>query len=98
MIKQYPYGFRGQSYQLNKDYLSNRWQSVGVDERKQNLNQLQQPYLKNQSSDRFLFLAYVNDSARYSQNNNEIAIFTGETSILKTGKKGITATTRFRQD
>ena len=34
----------------------------------------------------FLFLVYINDLASYAHNNNKIAIFAEDTSILRSGK------------
>ena len=87
MNKLHSYGFRGPIYELIKNYLSNRWQFVEVNEKNTDYRPITTGVPQGSILGPFLFLVYINDLASYVQNNNRIAIFADDTSILKSGQK-----------
>ena len=85
--KLYSYGFRGPIYKLRKDYLNNRWQFLEVNQTKTEYQPISTGVPEVSILGPFLFLVYINDLACYAQNNNKMAIFADDTSILKSGKR-----------
>ena len=80
------YGFRGPIYNIMVDYLSNRSQYVFVNGNRSDVAEIVTGNPQGSVLGPFLFLVYINDFPQIFQNDNKIALFADDTSILKTAK------------
>ena len=84
------YGFRGPIYNIMVDYLSNRSQYVFVNGNRSDVAEIVTGVPQGSVLGPFLFLVYINDFPHTFQNDNEIALFADDTSIIKTEKGVVT--------
>ena len=80
------YGFRGPIYNIMVDYLSSRSQYVFVNVNRSDIAEIVTGGPKWSVLGPFLFLVYINYFPQTFLNDNKIALFADDTSIIKTGK------------
>ena len=86
LAKQSNYGFRGPIYNIMVDYLSNRSQYVYANGNRSDIAKITTGVPQGSVLGPFLFLVYINDLPQILGNDNKMALFADDTSIIKSGK------------
>ena len=80
------YGFRGPIYNIMVDYLSNRSQYVYVNGNRSDIAKITTGVPQGSVLGPFLFLVYINDLPQILGNDNKMALFADDASIIKSEK------------
>ena len=85
--KLYAYCYRGGIFEVLRDYFRKRFPYIETDNNKTGKLQINFGVPQGLILDPFLFLFYINDMARYIENNSKYALFADDTSVVKAGPR-----------